>query len=287
MLKEKPMFTRISNSWELVKASAKVLRADKELLIFPIISSIGLFLVTAVFIIPFIAGAAFDSIFENFQLAGFIVLFGYYIVQYTVIFFANTALVGAAMIRIQGGDPTVRDGIDVALKNFGAILGYALIAATVGVLLKAVNDRSKGFGRFIVSLLGTAWNIATYLVVPILAVEGVGPIDAVKRSVDLLKRTWGEQIAGNFGIGAISGLAFFVVILIGGGAIYGAVMLDLGLAVIIGLSVLVFIALGILGLISSALNGIYSAAVYQYAVTGEAGGFFEDELVRKAFRQRR
>jgi hypothetical protein len=281
------MFTRLSNSWELVKASAGVLRADKELLIFPIISSIGLFLVTAVFIIPFFAGAALDSaIFEDFQLASFIILFAYYIVQYTVIFFANTALVGAAMIRLQGGDPTVRDGIDIALKNFGAILGYSLIAATVGVLLKAVNDRSKGFGRFIVSLLGTAWNIATYLVVPILAVEGIGPIDAVKRSVELLKRTWGEQIVGNFGIGAISGLAFFITILLGGGAIYLAVAMEFGFVVVLALAVLVFIALGILGLISSALNGIYSAAVYQYAVTGKAGGFFQDNLVRNAFRQR-
>jgi hypothetical protein len=278
------MFTRLANSWELVKASFGVLRADKELLIFPIISSIGLFLVTVVFIIPFMAGEAFDSIFENFEIAGFLVMFAYYIVQYTVIFFANTALVGAALIRLRGGDPTVRDGIDIALKNFTAILGYALIAATVGVLLKAVSDRSKGLGRFIVSLIGTAWNIATYLVVPVLAVEGIGPIDAVKRSVELLKRTWGEQIAGNLGLGAITGLAFFVTILAGGAAIYGAVYFDFHIVLIIGLGVLVFIALGVLGLISSALNGIYSAAVYQYATTGETGGFFEDELVRNAFR---
>ena len=95
------MFIRISNSWELVKASARVLRADKELVVFPIISSIGLFVVTAIFIIPFLLGAAFDAaIFEDFQLAGFVVLFAFYIVQYTVIFFANTALVGAALIRL-------------------------------------------------------------------------------------------------------------------------------------------------------------------------------------------
>ena len=102
----------------------------------------------------------------------------------------------------------MRDGIDVALKNFGPILGYAVIASTVGVILKSINDRSKGFGRFITSLIGTAWNVATYLVVPILAVEGIGPIEAVKRSVELLKRTWGEQIVGNMGIGAITGIGF-------------------------------------------------------------------------------
>jgi hypothetical protein len=279
------MFTRISNSWELVKASAGVLRADKELLVFPIISAIGLLLVSAVFIIPFFAGAAFDAaLFEDFQVASFIILFAFYIVQYTVIFFANTALVGAALIRLRGGDPTVRDGINVALKNFGPILGYALISATVGVILKSISDRSKGAGRFITSLLGTAWNVATYLVVPILAVESIGPIEAVKRSVELLKRTWGEQIAGNLGIGAITGIAFVAIVLSGGGAVYAAVFFELNLAVIIGLAILVVIALGVLGLISSALNGIYSAAVYQYAATGEVGGFFDDQLVRNAFR---
>jgi hypothetical protein len=281
------MFQRLANSWELVKASFGVLKADKELLIFPIISSIGLLLVTAVFFVPFLIGGAIDENFQNFQVAGYVVLFAYYIVQYSVIFFANTALVGAAMIRLKGGDPTVRDGIDVALKNFGAILGYALISATVGVLLKMVSDRSKNLGKFVVSLLGSAWNIATYLVVPVLAVEGIGPIEAVKRSVALLKRTWGEQIAGNLGIGGITALGVFGVLIAGGAAIYGAYYFDLGLAVIVGLGVLVVIALGVLGLISSALNGIYSAAVYQYATSGEVGGFFDDELVRNAFRPRR
>lgn len=281
------MFRTLSNSWELVKASAGVLRSDKELLIFPIISSIGLLLVTAVFIIPFFAGAAFDAaFFDNFDLAGILVLFAYYIVQYTVIFFANTALVGAALIRLRGGDPTVRDGIEIAIKNFGAILGYALISATVGVVLRMISDRSKTLGRIVVSLIGTAWNIATYLVAPVLAAEGIGPVDAIKRSVDLLKRTWGEQIAGNLNLGAITGLAFFFVIILGGGAIYGAVYFDLPLALIIALGVLLFIVLTILGLISSALNGIYSAAVYQFATTGQAGGMFADELVQNAFRQK-
>jgi len=281
------MFQRLTNSWELVKASFGVLRADKELMIFPIISSIGLLLVTAVFVVPFLISSTLDSMFENFQVAGFIVLFGYYIVQYAVIFFANTALVGAAMIRLKGGDPTVRDGIDVALKNFVPILGYALISATIGILLKMVSDRSKNLGRVVVSLLGSAWNIATYLVVPVLAVEGIGPVEAIKRSVDLLKRTWGEQIAGNLGIGGITALGVFGVLIAGGAAIYGAYYFDLGLVVIIAIGVLMVIALGVLGLISSALNGIYSAAVYQYATTGEVGGFFEDELVRNAFRPKR
>ena len=279
------MFQRLSNSWDLIKASADVLRSDKELLIFPIISTVGVILATVVFIIPFLISGLADAIFsENAQIFGTLIGFLYYIVQYTIIFFANTALVGAAMIRLNGGDPTVRDGIDIATKNFTSILGYALIAATVGMILRWLSDRSKGLGRFIISLIGMAWNIGTYLVVPILAVEGVGPIEAVKRSVRYLKKTWGEQIIGNVGIGAVIGLAYFIIILLGIGVILLTIFLKLPLVITIGMGAVLVLLLVFLGLVSSALNGIYSAAVYQYAANGETGEFFDADIVQNAFR---
>lgn len=282
------MFQRLANSWELAKSSARVLQQDKELLIFPIISTIGVILVTIGFIFPFILGGVFDSIVsERLQIGGIMIMLAYYVIQYTVIFFANTALVGAALIRLRGGDPTVRDGLDIAARNFVSILGYALIAATVGVILRSASERSKGLGRFVVSLLGTAWNVATYLVVPVLAVEGIGPIESIKRSTSLLKKTWGEQIAGNFGIGAITALVIFGIILLGGGAMYGMFALDLGVVWIVALGAIMVLVLVFVGLVSSTLNSIYTAAVYQYATTGNSGEFFQSELVENAFRYRR
>lgn len=279
------MFGRLANSWELVKSSAKVLAADKELLIFPIISSIGVLVVSAAFIIPSIFANLFDSLFTgDFQVVGFVVLFLFYVVQYTVIFYMNTALVGAALIRLRGGDPTVKDGFRIASKHFGPIVGYALIAATVGVILKSISDRSKGLGRFVVDLIGLAWNLATFLVVPVLAVEDVGPLDAIKRSVELLKRTWGEQIAGNIGLGSIFALLFIGLGLSGTALIFFAISVleSAVMAVVIGAGlVLVFL---LLGLVNSTLSGIYTAAVYQYAVSGQSDGFFEPELVENAFR---
>ena len=279
------MFQKLSNSWELVKASAHVLRSDKELLIFPILSTTGVIIATAIFIFPFLVSNLADTLFsEQSQVFGTLIAFLYYIVQYTIIFFANTALVGAAMIRLRGGDPTVEDGLRIATKNFGSILGYALIAATVGMLLRWVSERSKGLGRFVISLIGMAWNIGTYLVVPILAVEGVGPIEAIKGSVNYLKKTWGEQIAGNMGIGAVTGLAFLIVTLIGGGFIGLVFVLELPLFFAIAAGALLVLALVFLGLISSALSGIYTAAVYQYAATGETGQFFETEIIKNALK---
>ncbi|MEJ2757444.1 MAG: DUF6159 family protein [Anaerolineales bacterium] len=281
------MFQRLANSWELVKASFRVLQQDKELLVFPILSTFGVVLVTLGFIFPFLIGNLFDTVFSGQnQIAGFLVIAAYYVVQYAVIFFANTALVGAAMIRLEGGDPTVRDGLEIAARNFASILGYALIAATVGMILRSASERSKGLGRFVVSLLGTAWNVATYLVVPVLAVEGIGPIESVKRSASLLKQTWGEQIAGNIGIGGLTVLVIIGILVMGGALGAGIAYLELGIIPIIIVGVFTVMLLVIVGLVSSTLNSIYTAAVYQYATTGKSGQFFDPQLVENAFRRK-
>jgi len=224
----------------------------------------------------------FDSIFSpEGGIAGLVVAFAFYLVQYLVIFYSNTALVGAALIRLEGGDPTVKDGFRIANSRFGSIFGYALIAATVGVLLKALSRR-KGSSRIIGSLAGTAWNIATYLVVPVLAVEGVNPLEAIQRSVSLLKKTWGEQLIGNFGLGTIFGGATFIVLLLGIPAIllaFNAQYILLGIILIFT----VLLLLAFIGLAHGCLNGIYTAAVYQFASSGKSSTFFDDSMVRGAF----
>jgi len=278
------MLEKLRNSWELVKASARVLDADKELLIFPIISALLTLLVSLTFFLPLIISGFVDNLlFGNAQVTGFIVLFAFYLVQYTAIFFMNTALVGAALIRLRGGDPTFQDGLRIAFSRFGAIVGYAIIAATVGMLLKLASQRQRGLGRWITSLLGMAWNLATFLVVPVLAAEGVGPIEAIKRSATLLKKTWGEQIAGNVGLGAIFGLAGILVTL----AMIPLILLGLQLPqpgwFIVPLILAYILLLVFLSLLQSTLSGIYTAAVYQYAVTHEPGPFFDPEMVRNAF----
>jgi hypothetical protein len=280
------MFRSLSNSWELVKASAAVLRSDKELVVFPIVSAIGVLIVTATFAVPLFLAGLFDQMYTDghgLQPLGMLVAFLFYLVQYFVIFFANTALVGAAMIRLDGRDPTVGDGFRIAMRRAGPILGYALIAATVGMILRAIAERAGILGRLVISLIGLAWNLATYLVVPVLAAEDVGPVDAIKRSVGLLKHTWGEQIVGNAGIGAVVGLLTFGLFLVGVPLIVLAAMAE-SLALLAAVVAIVVLAALTLGVISSALSGIYTAAVYRYAATGEVGGSFSPELVRNAFR---
>lgn len=181
------MFEKFSRSWELVKASAAVLRSDKELMLFPLISGVATLVVLATFLVPMFA----LRIFENgMGVGGAVFGFLFYFCQYSVIIFFNCALVGAAMIRLDGGDPTLADGFNAAKSRIPSILGYAAIAATVGVLLQALKSRDNNFlVRLLGSGLGAAWTLATFLVVPVLVSRNVGPIDALKQSVSLLKKT--------------------------------------------------------------------------------------------------
>lgn len=275
------MLTKLSNSWQLVKASASVLRADKELIVFPMISGLALILVSASFFVPMLfvnEGALLSGDIGIFQMA---IFFAFYMTQYTVIIFFNTALVSAAMKRLEGGDPTVGYGLGMAWSRLGTILGYAAIAATVGMLLRAARERAGFLGQLVIGLVGFAWSLATFLVVPVLVSHDVGPIEAVKQSAAVLKKTWGEQIAGNFGLGFVFALAYV-----------GTAILSVLLLVLVGSTqipwligaVLVGIVLGfiLLAAVQSALTGIYSAALYRFATTGQAQGF-EAAMLQGAF----
>jgi hypothetical protein len=277
---------RIKRSWTLVKASLEVLKLDKELLIFPLISSVVMIFVTLTFLIPTLVGNVLDSILNTgMPIFGYIVLFLFYLVQYMVVFYNNTALVGAAMIRLRGGDPTVKDGYKIAASRISPILGWALLSATVGLILNMLSNNSRqkgrGIGGIITSILGAAWNVITFLVVPILAVEGLGPIKAVQRSWELLKRSWGEQISGTLSIGLVFGL----IGVLGGLLLAG---IGIGLSILINsiipgilFAIFLFFFIMAVSLLSSTLSGIFSAAVYAYAVDGQVG-LFDESLIRGA-----
>ena len=282
------MFQRLSNSWSLVKASAAVLRADKELMLFPAVSAVLSVVVLITFAVPTFMAGLFDAAAlrdSGFPLAGYVVGFLFYVVQYFVIFFCNTALVGAALIRLRGGDPTVADGFRLASSRLVPILGYALIAATVGMILRAISERSGWLGRLVVSVIGLAWNVATFLVVPVLAAEDIGPLEAVKKSSEYLRKTWGEQIIGNVGMGSVFGLMSFGTVVVGVGLIIAAAMTQSAALIGIAIAALV-LALMALSLVSATLGGIYSAALYRYAAEGDAGAFFSTSMVREAFRRK-
>jgi hypothetical protein len=280
------MFDRLTRSWTLVRASASVLGQDQSLLAFPALSGVSALLVALCFILPLgglaaldgIAGGESKAVSAGMLIAGFL----FYLSQYFVIFFFNTALVGAVMLRFEGGNPTLGDGLRIALSKFPAILGYAVIAATVGVILRAIQERVGFIGQLIVGLLGVGWTVATYLVVPVLAARDVGPLDAVRESAELLKRTWGENVIGQAGIGLAFGLIQFLIILCGMVLILAAAGTQSG--PIVGVAIAIVIgAVVVASLVQAALSGIYAAALYRYATDSGATQGFDRAALQGAF----
>ena len=279
------MFERIANGWELAKQSWEVLKLDKELLLFPLMSGIACLIVLASFAIPLWTTQFIDIVLEEgetvSQVLAYVVLFAFYFVNYFVIVFFNTALVACAIIRFRGGDPTVSDGLQAAFSRLPQIVAWALVSATVGVILRVIESYSDKVGELVSAILGGAWSIATYFVVPVMVVEKAGPIDAFKRSFAVLRKSWGESLSANFGIGLITFLCSLVAIIpivLGGMALAGG-QTTLGV---------VGIACGVLGLIvvsliSSALNSIVIGALYLYASDGEVPQQFDARSLSHAF----
>jgi hypothetical protein len=282
-------FTRAERSWQLVQASWNVLRSDRELLVLPAISG-----VTAIALgVGFLALAMGAGTFERMQdgQAGHIAvslyaaIFIWYIIQYFIIFFFNTALVAAALARLNGADPTLKEALALAASRSGQIFGYAVISATVGILLHAFSERLGLIGRIMESVIGVAWTAATFLVVPVLVVENVGPMEAIRRSASLLRRSWGENLIGNGGISFAIGCAcgFFGIVGIGGGTL---AMQSGDTALSISLYAVAFAGILATLLVGSALSAVYTAALYCYAALDETPAGFDKSFIRGAFIRR-
>lgn len=282
------MFARITTGWELAKQSFGVLRSDKELVLFPVMSGVACLLVLASFALPLWATPWFHQFFQEKQAPQnpvfYVILFAFYAVNYFVIVFFNAALVSCALKRMAGENPTLGYGLQQASGRLPQIVAWALVSATVGILLKAIESKSDKIGQLVASLVGAGWAIATYFVVPILVVEKVGPWDALKRSTSLMKRTWGETLVGNMGVGLIVFAA-----MIPGFLLIMAGMVAVAASPILGAAIVVLGVLWILGasLISAAVQSILLTALYLYAAEGTVPPQFDAALLQNAFGSKR
>jgi hypothetical protein len=202
-----------------------------------------------------------------------------------VIIFFNSALISCALIRFSGETPTISDGLNAAASRMPQILAWALVSATVGVVLKAIESAHEKAGQIISAVLGTAWSVMTYFVVPVLVVEKVGPFAAIGRSIAILRKTWGEALIGNIGIG----LFVFLLALPGILLLVAGVMLLMSASAALGIAVLVLavLYLVLVSAASAALNGIFLSALYQYAAQGQVPGGFDRYSLEHAFRSKK
>src|SRR5262245_27249825 len=284
------MFERIARSFELAKSSWNVLRSDKKLVLFPVISAIATIGVMITFVAPLI----------GLQLAGvelapkdangdprpavwlYPVAFAYYFCSFFVVIFCNSALVSCALMHFNGQKPTLGDGFRAAWARAPQIAMWSLVAATVGLILKAIENAHEKVGEIISAILGTGWAILTYFVVPILVVEKLGPFAAISRSISLLKKTWGEALAGGIGLGLFQ----FLILLPGfllliGGVAAGVALSSLAVGLAVGALGVVWLMIG--AAVCSALSTVFLSALYQYAAFEKVPDGFNRESIEKAF----
>ena len=286
------MFATIGRSFRLAKLCLRVLAADKELVVLPLLSSVGVVVLLLTFAGVGIGIGALDRIDAGGPGIGDIVVAAvFYILASFVIIFFNSALVYAAHERLSGGDPTVRSGLGGAWNRVLTIFVWAVIAGTVGLILNILSGQARERGgvlgivsAIIISLLGAAWTLITYFVVPLIVIEHRSLGDAFKTSLSMLRRTWGEQVVGNFGLGIAAFLAFlaaagitalllFVLSPLGGAGI--AMAIAIGVVLIAGVA-----------LVFATLDGIYKAALYSYASSGDVPSLFPGDVIQGAFRQK-
>ncbi len=264
---------RISNSWQLAKSSWKVIQADRELLLLPVISGLASAVVGATFLLPLVAAGGFAG-----DTGSYVVMFLMYVALAYVTIFFNAALVSAAHERLNGGDPTLSRALAGARARAGKILPWAIVSATVSIILRAIEERAGTIGQMIAGLAGVAWTVVTFLVLPVIVIEGIGVTDAIKKSGEMFRRTWGENLAAQVGFAVLGFLAVLPgIALIVASAFVGGGVLVAG--IFVGILWMIVVAVTL-----SAMSVVFQTALYHFAADGSVpSGYFSNETMASAF----
>jgi hypothetical protein len=264
--------SRIRRGWALTKKSWALLNGHRELIRFPLYGAVATTLLAIVFLGPGL------YLFDKHSLAGAIPLLVIGVYVLTVVgFYFSVGLAAAANLIFSGQEATVADGLAVARSRFSQICGWAAISTAISILMGVLENQGGLAGNIAARLVGMAWSLVTFLAVPVIAIEGTGPVETLKRSASIFRERWGQQITGNIAIGGavfLIGVLPAILLIVAGIAIWSSASFLGALLVVIGALVL-----AIAMLISRALTGVFGVALYRYAVEGEAvGGFTREEL---------
>lgn len=265
---------RVARTQAIMSAAWQILWEDKTLLLLPIASS------AVPAILGALTGVSMSDGLQEIESWSYVGMFLFYVVTYGVAIFFNAALAICVLRKLEGKQATILDGLREALSCFPQILGWALVSATIGVILKAIERRSGFVGNMVARMLGLAWSVATFLVVPVLVAERKGPLEAIQASVQLLRRTWGEDLLAGLGFGllyffwAIPGVFAFVI---------GAGMIATHPMLAIAIMVLAILYFPLLGLVLSTMSTIFDVVLYRYASTGTITPGFDRELLDASF----
>lgn len=289
------MFSSIGRSWEFAKMSYGIIWDFKQLIVFPIISTFAALAVLASFLIPLWGTGTLEQWMEFMDRESgaqggppvlfYVVAFAFYFANYFVIIFFNAGLTACAFRVLEGKAPTVGYGMSMAGKRLPQILGWSLVSALIGVLLKVVENANEKAGQWIAALLGSAWTAMTYFVVPVIVLDGAGPYAAFSKSMSTLKSTWGTALVGNFSLGLLSFLVMLPVMLICG--VLGFLAWQSGSTALFVLVVVVGVAIVVMTTaFTSAADVVFKAILYNWATGKTAPAGVDTVYLQEAFRSK-
>lgn len=269
------LITRFSNGWTIASNSIKVLKENRQLIIFPILSGISMIVILVSFftVVLGLNGWNVDNVKDSSTVWSYVLLFAFYIVNYFVIVFFNMALIHCTSLYFKGEEVTIRKGIDFSVSRIGSIFAWAVFAGIVGGVLKIIQENVGSLGKIITGIVGVVWSIATFFVVPVIAYENLSPIAAFKRSASLMKEKWGESIGAGF--------SFFLINFVGILAIALVAFIIAQINIIAGLFIGVTGVLLLLAIMSG-VKTIFISAIY-HNINGDPLELYNQQFIDNLF----
>lgn len=267
---------RIKNGWSLTKKAFGVVRENPGLMWLPVIGGLLAGISFLIFVIPagIILGSSEEPTTAQYVGAGIFFAIGSYFASYFVIYY-NVALAAAADLAFRGQPADRKAGLALARQRRKVIAQWAAVAMVVSMIFNLLRDRGGIAGDIVAGIGAAVWGLITFLIAPVLAFEGLGPVDAIKRSATMFKQKWGEQVTGNIAISAVTGLVMLLALLVG---VAGVFALTSGNSAVVvgggGLIVLALVGVIAAAVISGAARGVFGVALYRYVADGEVVGPF-------------
>ncbi len=265
-------FTRMSHGWKLAMTSIGFIRKHTLLVLFPVISAICMIVLLGSFagVSMAIFGLDVNTALDSDSPARYIALFVIYLISYSIIVFFNMAMIFCIKKLFHDEKVTFVEGLKFGMSRFHQIFAWSAVSATVGVILRAIEDKNKFIASIVSGILGALWGIVTFFVLPILVYENLGVFEAVKKSGALIRKTWGERVGAGFAFELIGILMYFLVMVIPIALLF---MVSPLLAMLVA-----FLGIIIVSSIISAASTVFKTAAYEFATEGENPVYTEDEM---------
>lgn len=276
----------------LVKQSLSILRREKKLFIFSIMSTLLTFATLIAAIIPLteIESAAWKKggavSFKTFCIF-FAILFACFLIMNVTALLCAAALIACGLKKLKGEPWTLADGFRAMGKNFYKLYRWQSTGNILGTGIRLYAywaDDWKEKRVYKTLLAGQRWAIAITLIIPVIVAEELKPYDALERSAALMQKTWGEGSKTLTSYIRYTGKLFLLRILILLPALIGFLLGDKTL-LIIGtiISAASFITITI---INNAAQIFFIAALYLFAIGVDISQYYDSAMLKKAFQPR-